>query len=293
KLELALGENDPALAENRIALARQNTWKNRLESIREGIQRAHPKASIVIVTYNNLHYNKLCLGSVLRNTLYPHFEVIVVDNASADGTADYLRDLERENEQVRVILNQENFGFARANNQGLAIASGERLVLLNNDTVVPNGWLTRLLRHVEKHEIGLVNSVTNFSGNESKVSVTYKDLGGMEKFAEDYTSEHDGKFFDIKVAAMYCVAMRRDAFEVVGPLDEQFGMGMFEDDDYSHRMRLAGYRVVCAEDAFVHHFGQASFKKLSQSEYQAIWDRNQKIYEEKWGTTWEAHRNRK
>ncbi len=293
KLELALEERDPMLAENRIELARQNTWKNRLELIKGGIRNAHPEASIVIVSYNNLHYNKLCLASVLRNTIYPDYEVIVVDNASTDGTAEYLSDLEREHEQVRVILNQENRGFAKANNQGLEIASGQRLVLLNNDTVVPHGWLTRLLRQLEKKEIGLVNSVTNFSGNESKVPVTYTDLSGMEKFAEDYTNAHDGRFFDIKVAAMYCVAMRRETFEEVGPLDEQFGMGMFEDDDYSHRMRLAGYRVVCVEDAFVHHFGQASFKKLSQSEYQAIWDRNQKIYEEKWGTAWEAHRHRK
>ena len=91
---------------------------------------------------------------------------------------------------------------------------------------------------------------------------------------------------------MYCVAIRRDVWSKVGPLDEKFGMGMFEDDDYSHRVRLAGYRVVCAEDAFVHHFGQASFKKLSQAEYQEIWDRNQKYYEEKWAMTWEAHRHR-
>jgi GT2 family glycosyltransferase len=68
---------------------------------------------------------------------------------------------------------------------------------------------------------------------------------------------------------------------------------MFEDDDYSHRMRLAGKRVVCVEDAFVHHFGQASFKKLSQSEYQAVWDRNQKLYEKKWGVQWTPHTLRK
>ena len=292
KLESALQERDPAAVERRIELARQNTWTNRVDAVREGIRKAYPRASVVIVTYNNLHYNKLCLGSVLRNTLHPNYEVIIVDNASSDGTPEYLKALAEDHEHVHVILNDENFGFARANNQGLERASGERLVLLNNDTVVPNGWLTRLLRHLEIPEIGLVNSVTNFSGNESKIPVTYTDLDSMEDFAEAYTDAHGGRFFDIRVAAMYCVAMRRDAYEKVGPLDEQFGMGMFEDDDYSHRMRLAGYRVVCVEDAFVHHFGQASFKKLSQAEYQAIWDRNQKIYEEKWGIEWQAHTHR-
>ena len=68
---------------------------------------------------------------------------------------------------------------------------------------------------------------------------------------------------------------------------------MFEDDDYSARVRQAGYRVICAEDAFVHHFGQASFKRLSAAEYQAIWDRNQRLFEEKWGRPWQPHHPRR
>ncbi|MEO8215487.1 MAG: glycosyltransferase [Acidobacteriota bacterium] len=292
KVDLAIEESDPGIVERRIEMARQNTWTERVTRIKDGIRRTHPGISVVIVTFNNLEYTQLCLDSVYRNTLWPNFEVIVVDNASDDGTPAYLKDMERTHENVKVILNSENHGFARANNQGLSVANGDYLVLLNNDTVVPNGWLSKLVRHLPKPEIGLVNSVTNFSGNESKVPVTYIDLSAMEQFAENYTRQREGQFFDIRVAAMYCVAMRRDVFTAVGMLDEQFGMGMFEDDDYSHRVRLAGHRVVCVEDAFVHHFGQASFKKLSQTEYQQIWDRNQKYYEEKWATTWEAHQHR-
>jgi GT2 family glycosyltransferase len=68
---------------------------------------------------------------------------------------------------------------------------------------------------------------------------------------------------------------------------------MFEDDDYSNRVRELGMRVVCAEDAFVHHFGQAAFKELLASgEYQKIWDKNQKYYEQKWGA-WKLHQQRR
>src|SRR5439155_4898789 len=113
-------------------------------------------------------------------------------------------------------------GFARANNQGVKIAEGEFFVLLNNDTVVPNGWLPKLLRHLRDPEIGLAVTVTNFSGNESRIEVPYKELSAMEEFAARYTQQHEGQRFDIRVAAMYCVGMRRDVYETVGPLDEQF-----------------------------------------------------------------------
>jgi GT2 family glycosyltransferase len=67
---------------------------------------------------------------------------------------------------------------------------------------------------------------------------------------------------------------------------------MFEDDDYSVRLKRAGYRVICAADAFVHHFGQAAFGKLIQTgQYNAIFDENRRLYEAKWQTVWEPHRN--
>lgn len=292
KVDQAVREDDPMLRERRIALARQNTWQARFALIERGIRQAHPLVSIVVVTYNNLTYTKMCLDSVLRNSLYPSVELVVVDNASTDGTPTYLEELQVLHDNVRVVLNRHNAGFAAANNQGIAAAMGQRLVLLNNDTVAPNGWLPKLLRHLDRPEIGLVGAVTNFSGNESRIAVTYTDLSGLEEFAAHYTRAHDGQVFDIRVAAMYCVALRRDTYERIGPLDEQFSIGMFEDDDYSHRVRLAGLRVVCAEDAFIHHVGQASFKQLSPTEYQAIWERNQGLFEQKWNVVWQGHQAR-
>ncbi|HUF17879.1 MAG TPA: glycosyltransferase [Thermoanaerobaculia bacterium] len=289
KLDLALRENDPSLKARRLEVARANTWSARYETITRAISGVVPRVSIVVVTFDNLAFTRQCLESVFSNTLHPNFEVIVVDNASSDGTREYLSRVETEHQNVRIILNDTNTGFAHANNQGLRAASGDFLVLLNNDTVVPRGWLSGLLRHLRDPEVGLVNSVTNFSGNESRIDVSYSDMAGMEEFAARYTAEHFGEMFDIRVAAMYCVAMRCDVFESVGSLDETFGIGMFEDDDYSHRMRLAGYRVVCAEDSFVHHFGQASFKKLHAEEYQKIWDANQTHFQKKWNMQWQAH----
>ncbi|HEV7239327.1 MAG TPA: glycosyltransferase [Thermoanaerobaculia bacterium] len=289
QLDVAVRENDPELVARRVALARENTWTARAATLRDRIRDAHAKVSIIVVTYFNRELTRLCLDAVFRTTLHPNFEVIVVDNASTDGTPEMLEEIARQDDRVRVILNRTNLGFAAANNQGIRAATGDALVLLNNDTVPARGWLMRMLRHLQDPKIGLVVAVTNFSGNESRIAVPYTTLDGMPAFAEEYVRANAGKVFDIHVAAMYCVGLRRDAYEVIGPLDEEFTVGMFEDDDYSHRARLAGLRVVCAEDVFVHHFGQASFGKLPKEEYDAIWRRNQQYYERKWGMKWHPH----
>jgi GT2 family glycosyltransferase len=137
--------------------------------------------------------------------------------------------------------------------------------------------------------VGLVVAVTNSSTNESRVPVDYSNLDEMEEFAAERRRARDGVSFDIRVAMLYCVAMRRDVFEKVGLLDERFGVGWFEDDDYSHRTRLAGFRVICADDAFVHHHGQAAFASLTPHEQELLWNENQLRFEEKWGIEWESH----
>lgn len=289
QLDAALDENDPALRERRIEVARRNTWTMRADTMRRAIRDAHPPVSVIVISYDNRELTEACLDSVLQLSMHPNLEVIVIDNASTDGSAEMLAAM--RDDRVHVILNAENAGFAAANNQGLRAATGQYLILLNNDTVVPRGWIPRMLRHLDDPAIGLAVAVTNFSGNESRIEVPYRSIEQMHVFAEGYMREHEGERFDIDVAAMYCVGMRRDVYERIGPLDEQFGIGMFEDDDYSHRARLAGLRVVCTEDVFVHHVGQASFSRIDRAEYDALWERNQAHFEAKWGIRWQPHKS--
>ncbi|HQR32296.1 MAG TPA: glycosyltransferase [Blastocatellia bacterium] len=292
KLDAALAESDPQLAEQRKALARQHTWKTRYDQIAESLRQLVPRASIIIVTYNNLALSKLCLESVLRNTEYPNFEVIVVDNDSKDDTPPYLQQLARLEPSVKVLLNKQNYGFAKANNQGIELATGEHIILLNNDAIVPPGWLSRLLRHLNDPQVGMVGPVTNFVGNEAKINVNYKTWRQMEVFAQRQCFPNDLLVSDIHMLAMFCVALRRDTFSQIGPLDERFGIGMFEDDDYSIRIKQAGYRIVCAADVFVHHFGQAAFGKLIKSgTYDRLFEENRRQYEAKWKTVWQPHQN--
>ena len=291
EVSAALAENEPKLVEARRAFAKENTWKQRYAVLAPAVREVFPKASIIVVTYNNLELNRLCLESIYARTEWPNFEVIVVDNNSTDGTREYLKEAEENFPNLRVVLNDSNLGFAAANNIGLQQATGDYLVLLNNDTIVTRGWLSTLIRHLQADvSIGLIGPVTNNIGNEAKVDVGYSDPEDMPAWAASFVREHDGQVFSIPMLAMFCLAMRRDVFEKVGWLDEQFGIGLFEDDDYTHRVKTNGFRIVCAADAFVHHFGQAAFKKLvANGEYQELFDENRRRYERKWNIEWVPH----
>jgi GT2 family glycosyltransferase len=252
-----------------------------------------PMASVIVVTLNNLAFTRMTLESLIANTDAVPYEIVVVDNGSSDGTDEYLRVLSARNRQLRVVRNDENRGFPAASNQGLAAAQGEILVLLNNDTIVPTGWLSGLAAHLADPTVGLVGPVTNRCGNEAEVKTTYDNYGDLLAYAEERRQNSAGRRFDIRVAVMFCAALRRNVLAAVGQLDERFEIGMFEDDDYARRVRQAGWRVVCAEDVFVHHFGEATLGALVASgRYRHVFEQNRRRFEEKWRLSWQSHERR-
>jgi GT2 family glycosyltransferase len=250
------------------------------------------KASVIVLTYNNLEYTRMCLESIYAHTVYPDFEVVIVDNASQDETIAYLQDFAGEKPNVNLILNPENLGFARGNNVGAAAAQGDYLVFLNNDAVVTHGWLTGLIRYLRDPDVGMVGPVTNSSGNETRIQVDYQNLDEMHVFADQRSQDFRGQTFEIPMLAFMCVALRRSVFEEIGPLDERFGIGMFEDDDYALRLKEQGYRILCLEDVFIHHWGSAGFSKLGFTEYWRIFQDNKLKFEDKWDVQWQPPRYR-
>ena len=211
--------------------------------------------SIIIVTFNELEYTRQCVESIRRLTDEP-YELIFVDNASTDGTVQYLE----SQPDAKVIRNSDNRGFPAAVNQGIAAASGSQVLLLNNDTIVTTGWLRRLLLALHGDaKIGLVGPCSNFVGSEQQIEVGYESPTGLDAFAWEWGKANDAKLVESSRLIGFCLLIRRDVIETVGQLDERFGVGCFEDDDYCLRTIKAGWRAVIAQDAFVHHFGGRTF----------------------------------
>ena len=142
--------------------------------------------------------------------------------------------------------------------------------------------------------MGIVGPTTNEAGNEAEIDVQYHTYAEAVRYADDRAAGHFQQSRDIGVATFFCAAMRRDVWERVGPVDEAFEIGLFEDDDYCARVRAAGLRVVCAEDAFVHHFGEGTFGALVPTgEHARLFDANRRRFEQKWRVRWQSHERRR
>jgi len=188
--------------------------------------------------------------------------LIVVDNGSSDGTAAYFQGVQDVAPfRVEVITSPENRGFLAACNQGLKVARGEHLVLLNHDAVVTDAWLDRLRTLAgSKPEIGMVGPMSNHATPPQRVEdATYTDLDAMQRFAARWRAEHLGRWRTVEKLSSFCLLMKRRLLEAIGGLDERFGPGFFDDDDLALRARRAGFELAVADDLFIHHFGSRTF----------------------------------
>jgi GT2 family glycosyltransferase/Flp pilus assembly protein TadD len=251
-------------------------FQERTKPIQKGM------VSIVILTFNQLEYTRECLESIKQYTPEPH-EIIFVDNGSTDGTVEWLREIISKHSNCRLIENGSNFGFARGCNQGIEAATGDYILLLNNDVVVTENWLSGLLDCLQSEpNIGIVGPVTNnLSGIQQDPEAVYKTMGDMHAYARTFWMKNRHRRIPLRRIVGFCMLFRRSLVESIGLLDENFGTGNFEDDDYCLRAALEGYRNFVAGDVFIHHYGSRSFIG-NKIDYAATLGGHRKIFSEKW-----------
>jgi GT2 family glycosyltransferase len=208
--------------------------------------------SVIIVNWNGKHHLEVCLNSLYRQT-FSDFEIILVDNGSQDGSVEFVRE---RYPKLRLVCLKENGGFARGNNEGLKVAKGEYIALLNNDTEVDPHWLGELHQAMKTHpEAGFAASkLINFF-DRSKIDSAgdaFQRCGvGMKRGnlreAERY-NEQELVFGACAGAAIY----QKSMIEKIGFFDESF-FCLYEDMDLSFRAQLQGYKCLYVPKAIVYH----------------------------------------
>lgn len=235
--------------------------------------------SIIILTMNKLEYTKMCIESIRKYTDYGTYELIVVDNNSTDGTVEWLK----EQKDIKSIFNESNLGFPKGCNQGIEIAMGDNILLLNNDTVVTNHWLENLINCLySSDDIGAVGPVTNNCSYYQTIHVNYMSIEEMFQFGANYNNTKVPVWEERIKLIGFCMLIKRGVVDKVGQLDELFTPGNYEDDDYSYRIMKAGYKLILCKNTFIHHFGSTSFKD-NISHFQTLLKENEKKFEVKWG----------
>jgi GT2 family glycosyltransferase/glycosyltransferase involved in cell wall biosynthesis len=209
-----------------------------------------PVASIVIPVHNQSELTELCLSTIERCTTDIAHEVVVIDNGSTDGTKEVLA----KHPSVRVIRNKKNKGVGPAWNQGIKAAKGRFIAVINNDVVVTEGWLSRLVAGFDMdHEVGII--CPRFTHHEMPPDFeAVASAVAAEPPALSYEMQPDA--YHLLVGFAY--VLKREVVDKVGLFDEDFEMMLYEDQDYQDRVLEAGFKIASVSNVLVHHFQSAT-----------------------------------
>ncbi len=255
----------------------------------ENILPASSRATLIIPVHNQLKNTKECLKS-LSETLSEKIKLVIIDNASTDGTAKFLESVNDKYFDIQIITNQTNLGFPKAVNQGLCLAESDYAVVANNDIVFSSGWLEKMINTAESETaIGIVGTLSNLANGEQKdSSAKYKSVNEMNKHSEKIARDNKTRYSETNRVDFICTLIKKNLLENIGGLDDLFSPGNYDDDDYCLRAKIAGYKIVIAMDVFIHHYGSVTFFADSSLNLSELYKSNLNKFMQKWGAPPEA-----
>jgi GT2 family glycosyltransferase len=221
------------------------------------------RVDIIIPVYNQADLTKNCLESIVVHSDLP-YRLILIDNASGDETRKSLEDFARSHKNTTLLRNQENLGWVKAVNQGIKLATSPYLCIMNNDTVVrTQAWLSKMIAVAEMAgDTGLVNPMFELK----------RELGDNKPFIE------------IDFCRGYCVLIKRAVIDKIGGLDEAYGLGYYDDDDFSVRAIRAGFKCVRANEIVVEHLKDSTFTELFKDDVRrSLHEKNKQLFYTRWG----------
>lgn len=225
--------------------------------------------SIIIINYNTFEYTKNCLDSIFKNLSDGNFEIIVVDNASPDGSGKRLREIYQN--KVKFILNPKNSGFGAANNLAAKMAQGDFLWFLNSDTLINKVDLNEIKNIFVKNEKLGVVSLDLLLENQKRQGYAYGDFLSIRNLLKRLSNvgKDFGDCISVDWVSGASMIIRKDLFHKLGGFDENFFM-YFEDMDLCWRIKKRGYLVWFLKNYSIIHFGGKSstdFRKMKRDYY--------------------------
>lgn len=208
------------------------------------------KLSIITLTYNKLEYTKKFIESLYR---YTHdFELIIVDNGSNDGTVEYLKTLKN----IKLILNKENAGYSRGNNQGIEAAQGEYIGFLNNDILLYPNWFEECEKIFKAEQSAAFVSPIQICPKFENIS----EENYLKEFIPNNNQLYRKTFDDCQFA---CVITKKSILKVLGGFDEKYSPAFFEDNDMKYRAITSGYNTFVVNSVCFFHYSSITSAKLN------------------------------
>lgn len=241
-----------------------------------------PILSLVVLGFRNFEtVTRNCLESLVPWAQHSDIEILVVDNGSPDDSAVQTQRWCAAHSGFNCLLSKENRGFAGGMNWGAAHTQGQWLLLVNNDTVFPAFALDAMLKVIAETpaDVAMLGPVTNAAGNGQRLwkpGATHEDWLVIGQWLNQSPSH---QLMPAYRCDFFCIAIRRDIWIQLGGLDTTFGLGYYEDFDFSLRLRAAGFAQMITEDVFVLHAGSATFQ--GSKEARALIKRNKKLLQGK------------
>ena len=217
--------------------------------------------AIIIASYNSCYLMQKCIESIRNTLLEGTYCIVVADNGSSDEVVEWLD----YQEDIILLKNEENLGFAKACNQGAKVLTGTDyedydVYLLNNDTRLAPGslfWLKMGLYSDDK--VGAAGSISNYAGNHQQVDVEFELPADYIKYGESINIPMDYPYEERVRLSGFSMLIRRDVWNACGGMDEDYTPGYFEDDELSMAIGSLGYKLLLCKNSFVYHAGSQSF----------------------------------
>ncbi len=230
---------------------KENVRKNRMSYYNNIYESNEINIGIFVLGYNRVDKTKECIESILKYTSDIKYELILIDNNSTDDTYEYFKSVSYEHKKI--VRLSKNTGFAFVSQLYTSVFKGKYYVIVTNDVIVTQNWLSNLMKCIESDDsIGMVSPKSSNVSNLQQVSLNFNNLDEMQAEAKKFNISNPLKWEErIRLINIVSV-VKKEVFDLVGFTDIGF-FHDFSEDDYSLRVRRAGYKLILCGDTFVHH----------------------------------------